>query len=867
MAERGHEHDGDRLNTNRKSGHGDERAVETTVDPSQARDSAITQDPLEELDPAGRAMLEQVRIGLGLVPGSPHRMLGRYVLGRCLGSGGMGVVHLAEDPQLGREVAIKRIAPRPYVSSKVLRTRLEREGRALAKLRHPNVIHIYELGEHEGEVFLAMEYVAGQTLSEWQRQPGRSRNEILWAYIEAGKGIAAAHAAEVVHRDFKPENVLVADDGRVQVGDFGLAALLRELELPEGAASDTTLPSEAARLTKTGELLGTLPYMAPERLRGESGDARSDQFSFCVALWEALTGQLPFAGEEQVALRERILAGELREGAELRRWLRLTLERGLAAQPEQRHPNMASVVAALERGLGRPKRWLLGGTLSVTGVIAVLSVGFVLVNRSAEKPCALQETLAATPEPEMWEPLRQELGVDAVRLEPLEHHWRLLAAQAEWICQADDADAYRSHAVAWLEDLQRLLARSSPGSDERVLDYIDWLADRRLHGPPPKPLGEGVAQALDASEALELANDLDGAFEQAELALASSTETFERADALLRRGRVQSLRREYDKALVDFHEARGAADRGKYDDARFRANLLAAELVLKRFDTIEEATHYLDDGEAVAFRIHESILSPRRASQDELRAIVERIQKRTAVALLLQLRALLRRSLAGDPPHLLARNLAGAGVIAEARGEPELAERCYRTALAKLPGPSPDRYQVAYLLGRWLSNQVLADAEADPEEARALLREAIEGRPELGLQATSSLLLMELYLDARSPTVASLAEQLARSLQEQGETGKRAHRSEGWQTLGLAYAVANELAGLERAAREVYRLTPTDEPLTLAEFELTIADFAVDEETRRRYAGLARSRLEQMPSSEQREQMLTAAAELLSDAP
>src|SRR5690606_26855969 len=371
MVERGHEHGGDRLKTDRKSSDREGQFVETPFDPSQARDSDITEDPLDELGAAGREMFERVRVGLGLVPGPLHQHLGRFVLERCLGSGGMGVVHLAKDPQLGREVAIKRIAPRPYVSSKLLRTRLEREGRALAKLRHPNVIHIYELGEHEGEVFLAMEYVAGKTLNEWQIEPERTWAEILRAYVEAGKGLAAAHAAQVVHRDFKPENVLVADDGRVQVGDFGLAALLRELEAPGEEAQEHASPSDAARITKTGELLGTLPYMAPERLIGESGDALADQFSFCVALWEALTRQLPFAGDEQVPLRERILSGELRQGAELRRWLRVALKRGLSMQPEQRHPNMDQLVFRLERGLGRPKRWALGGTLSAAGVITV----------------------------------------------------------------------------------------------------------------------------------------------------------------------------------------------------------------------------------------------------------------------------------------------------------------------------------------------------------------------------------------------------------------------------------------------------------------------------------------------------------------
>jgi predicted Ser/Thr protein kinase len=590
----------ERLKTGAESSHPEARSVETSVEPNEERDSESTEDPLEELDAAGRAMLEQVRIGLGLVDGSSDRTLGRFVLQRCLGTGGMGVVHLAHDPQLGREVAIKRIRPRPSVSSKGLRSRLEREGRVLAKLRHPNVVHVYELGEHEGEVFLAMEYVAGQTLSEWQRQPERTRTEILRAYVDAGKGIAAAHAARVIHRDFKPENVLVAHDGRVHVGDFGLAALVRELEAPESEVENRELPSERAQITKTGELVGTLPYMAPERLRGEPGDARADQFSFCVALWEALTRQLPFAGDESVPLRERILTGELKEGGGLPRWLRTTLKRGLSVQPDRRHDDMDGLVILLERGIGRTKRWLLGGAFATVGAIATLG-GVVLasMNRPAEVevPCALDTALAAAPERADWASLRTQLGADADRLRPLENHLHWLAANAEAICLADDAVRIQ-HWVAWLDDLRRLLDESNPRSTERLLDYIDWLADRRVQGPPPKPLGDAVVQALDASEAAELENDLDRALYEAEVALSSSKELFEKADALLRRGRVKSLQGNYEQAFDDFYEAQQVGDAGMYDDARLRANLLAAEIVLKRLGEVGDAPYFLAEAGA-----------------------------------------------------------------------------------------------------------------------------------------------------------------------------------------------------------------------------------------------------------------------------
>jgi hypothetical protein len=185
--------------------------------------------------------------------------------------------------------------------------------------------------------------------------------------------------------------------------------------------------------------------------------------------------------------------------------------------------------------------------------------------------------------------------------------------------------------------------------------------------------------------------------------------------------------------------------------------------------------------------------------------------------------------------------------------------------LDKLPTPSPDRYQVAYLLGRLLTEQVLSGSDIQPENARSLLREAIDGRIELRLAALSSLLLLELQLDDRSPAVTALRDQLAHQVLQ--KPGTRVHHYEAWQTLGLAFAAADDLAGLERASAEVYALSPGDDAPRLAQFELSVAGFPVNPETRRRYASLARSRLESMPPSADRELMLQHADELLRDAP
>jgi len=207
--------------------------------------------------------------------GERRLLLGRFALVRQIGQGGMGVVYTALDELLGRAVAIKMI--RADRAGAVAVARILREAQALARLSHPNVVQLHDVRTADGQIFLAMEYVPGRTLRAWlEQRPGRA--EILARFAEAGRGLAAAHAAGLVHRDFKPDNVLVGDDGRVRVVDFGLVAADEPARAtlvdaaPDPGASDT--------LTRAGAVVGTPAYMAPEQLRGEAADARSDQFAF-----------------------------------------------------------------------------------------------------------------------------------------------------------------------------------------------------------------------------------------------------------------------------------------------------------------------------------------------------------------------------------------------------------------------------------------------------------------------------------------------------------------------------------------------------------------------------------------------------------
>ncbi|MFP2912024.1 protein kinase domain-containing protein, partial [Pyxidicoccus sp. 3LFB2] len=243
------------------------------------------------------------------VPLQRGATLGRYVVLERIGAGAMGVVYAAYDPQLDRQVALKVLRPEGRQVEE-LRLRLVLEAQALARLSHANVVAVFDVGAHGDCVFLAMELVDGVTLAEWLKQP-RPWQEVLRVFGEAGRGLAAAHAAGLVHRDFKPANVLVGLDGRPRVTDFGMARPLNREQgaaarvAPDVAAVSTGSPTAsplATPLTRTGVLLGTPAYMAPELLGGRRADARSDQFSFCVALHEALYGVRPFEGDSLEAM-------------------------------------------------------------------------------------------------------------------------------------------------------------------------------------------------------------------------------------------------------------------------------------------------------------------------------------------------------------------------------------------------------------------------------------------------------------------------------------------------------------------------------------------------------------------------------------
>lgn len=332
--------------------------------------------------------------------------VGRYVVLSKLGAGAMGVVFAAYDPELDRKVAIKLLRTQldSSTSHSHGRTRLLREAQALARLTHPNVIAVYDVGTLEGRVWLAMEFFEGQTLTEWSQgveQGSRPRwSAVVKVMLAAGRGLEAAHAAGLLHRDFKPDNVMVSHDDRVRVVDFGLArsenATGSRAELADTRANPE-LAALSLQVTQAGALMGTPRYMAPEQFHNAPMRAAADQYSFAVTLWEALYGERPFRGGTVLELAADVLSGRKPQpprGARVPGWLRRVCERGLAIKPEHRYPSLAALLAELERGQSRAR--IRVGAAVVAGAMS-LGLGLVLFGQlqSAEQVRACESVGAS----------------------------------------------------------------------------------------------------------------------------------------------------------------------------------------------------------------------------------------------------------------------------------------------------------------------------------------------------------------------------------------------------------------------------------------------------------------------------------------
>ncbi len=327
------------------------------------------------IDAAAREAARRDRQMEGLRHGT---RIGRFTVLDVVGAGGMGVVVVAFDSKLDRKVAIKMLHDDV---SEGHGPRLEREAKAMAQLSHPNVVTVHETGTWEGRLYIAMEFVEGETLAELLRNRAPSQREVLDLVLQAGRGLAAAHEAGLVHRDFKPDNVLVGKDGRARVSDFGLVSEVGAGG--DGSLDGTTLitrkKGSTSSLTQAGAVMGTPLYMAPEQHRGHVADDKADQFSFCVTLWQALCGEAPYGADTYEALVSNVTGGKMRpvpRGVKFPARLRAIVTRGLSATPSERYPSMRELLAALERA-SHPRRWpwaAAGTALAAGGIVSFLAL-------------------------------------------------------------------------------------------------------------------------------------------------------------------------------------------------------------------------------------------------------------------------------------------------------------------------------------------------------------------------------------------------------------------------------------------------------------------------------------------------------------
>ncbi len=461
-------------------------------------------------------------------PPQPHK-IGRFEVRELIGSGGMGFVYAADDPLLDRVVALKLLKDGGSADASQ-RDRVVREARALARLAHPNVVAIHEVGEHQGEVFIVMERVDGVGLQQWQAASVRTLAETLDRYLQAAEGLQAAHEAGIVHRDFKPSNVLVASNGRVRVADFGLA---RTLPASDGPARGTETTSGSPAEPTDSAIRGTPAYMAPEQMLGGVVDERTDQFSFCMALWEASFGVRPWEPSQVAAMAaDSSMTSPPAMRRDGPRWLKRALERGLSASPMRRWPSMAALSQALRRGSRRRQLTLWGISVALLVVLA----GVLL--RATRQTCDVGRTgLAGVWDASTAEALRKRMETHApfaagtvppllTRLDDYSSAWvsqRIRACEATYV-ERERSEEHFDRSVACLQRARNVLratVETLTSANTTALARADVMLDglpsvedcgdieALTNGPEPPPasMTDAVAQLQDRiDKAVLLAN-------------------------------------------------------------------------------------------------------------------------------------------------------------------------------------------------------------------------------------------------------------------------------------------------------------------------------------------------------------------------
>jgi serine/threonine-protein kinase len=710
--------------------------------------------------------------------------VGRYLVLSLLGRGGMGRVYAAYDPDLDRRVAVKLLhAGWGYGDARRL---LAREARALGKLSHPNVVQVYDVGEHDGDVFVAMELVEGEPLDRWlRRDPPPSWREVLAVFLDAARGISAAHAKGLVHRDVKPSNILRGKDGRVRVADFGLAAREHEdlaTSAPPSIAAPLaeTLPAPSGGDGESEEstLVGTPLYMAPEQHEAKPATAASDQYSLCVALYEALYGEVPFSipkGAARVSNSE--LCAKKRAGppaappagSEVPPWIFRAITRGLAPEPDDRWPSLDALIAALQHDPDARKRARRLRVLLTAALAFVLGSGAaaVVAGGAFRDPCEHPEReLAGAWDEDVKSRVRAAFaGTGRAHAEDTTTRVRarLDAYGSEWaamrgeVCRAARGGAGSRGAIeareACLErrrgQLRALTALLAEKPDPEVLDKaaqlvaglppVAYCADTEALlsrvPPPDHPALRARVAALqpraDRIETLYKAGKFKEALPLGEAMLAENADLPYaplRAQIELTVGRLRSRTGDFEGSKSLVRRAAVSAAEGKDDSLAVVAWAEMLFVVANYQKRLEEAAIIRALGATATVRSQDAIVQAQWANCE---GVVLQSEGKYAEAKIAHERALALREMAVGPDHPdTAASLHNLGTVLCALGDCWAAKPLFERAVAisqKSQGPGhPDTGASLGNLGNVLRRTGdYAGAVATHRRALAIKEEAL----------------------------------------------------------------------------------------------------------------------------------------------
>jgi tetratricopeptide (TPR) repeat protein len=794
------------------------------------------QETVRHGDAADPARPEATTVGL---PRGAH--FGRYTILEEIGVGGMGTVYAAYDPVLDRKVALKVL--NSEVTDPDASQRLLREAQAMARLNHPNVVSVHDAGTHDGQPFVAMEFVEGSNLGVWLGSEERPWQDIVESYVAAGDGLAAAHAAGLVHRDFKPSNVMVGDDGRVRVSDFGLA------RPPQGGDWETTvtMTAEAVEteidedrgaglldtpLTRDGTILGTPAFMAPEQVLRAQADQRSDQFSFCVSLYVSLFRQHPFGPfVSSDAWAVRAVQGEIEPppaGSPVPARIQAAILRGLSGNPQDRFPGMDDLLTVLRFNPRHTRqRWMMGVLAAVALAVAAAGISHWVIQRrqlcsdGEARIAAVWNPARAQQLEQIWVQTAGEFGREAARA--LDPHMQVYASSWARIyreaCEATHFRGERSEALldrqmacltSRMREADHLLTLIEAGDRELVSSAMDAVLG--LHSPetcadtaamverlprPTEPEARATLEELEADMALAEAERLAGQYEDCltrlqELVPAAREIEYAPvlAEVLVLKGFVEADLGQAEDAEASLLEAVAAAERGRDDHAGAMAasNLMWVNGYLGgRFD---EAFQWGEFADAKVARLGGHDLSA--ADIADARATVLLRAGRYAEAREVQERSLeLQRRVSGPDSLDYAMALSSMGNVLSSIGEFEAAVDHYRESLVlKEHHVGPEHPTVATTLAS------LAQAYGELERPEEMLA-----------VAERALAIQEHAFGDDHPQLAVPLNNLAYALEDVGryEEARAAHersmeivsRSWGPQHPQLAYALLN-LSSLEK---------------------------------------------------------------------